>query len=74
MLIEKILDFVMDTGYPYPRNYKRYPMGNQYYSADFEHPLELMHTLIKYGYELNEMEEKCRRTYAFMDKIIAHRV
>ena len=74
MLIEKILDFVMDTGYPYPRAYKRYPMGNQYYSAEFEYPLELMHVLISLGYELNEMEEKCRKTYAFMDKIIAHRV
>lgn len=74
MLVEKILDFVMDTGFPEPRNYKRYPMGNQYYSAEFEHPLELMQTLLSYGYELNELEEKCRRTYAFMDKIITYRV
>lgn len=33
-----------------------------------------MYTLISYGYELNEMEDKCRRTYAFIDKIIGHRV
>lgn len=34
----------------------------------------MMHVLLENGYELNEMEEKCFKTYAFMDKIISHRV
>lgn len=32
-----------------------------------------MHTLLVNGYELNDIEEKCLRAYAFMDKIICHR-
>jgi hypothetical protein len=33
MLIEKILEFVMEQGFPYPRAKKRHTMGNQYYTA-----------------------------------------
>lgn len=55
MIVEKILDFVMEQEYPYARTKKRHQMGNQYYSADFEYPLGLMHVLINQGYELNEM-------------------
>lgn len=74
MIVEKILDFVMENGYPYQRAKKRHPMGSQYHSAQFEYPLTMMHVLLENGYELNEMEEKCFKTYAFMDKIISHRV
>lgn len=49
-------------------------MGNQYYSPDFEHPLELMYTLQLYGYELNDVEKGCFKAYAFMDKIITFRI
>lgn len=45
-------------------------MGNSYYSAEFDYPLELMTLLIKHGYEINEMENKCMRYYAFMSKVI----
>lgn len=45
-------------------------MGNNYYSAEFEYPLEFMTLLIKHGYELNDMENKCMKFYAFMSKII----
>lgn len=53
MIVEKILDFVMEQEYPYPRTKKRHQMGNQYYSAEFEYPLALMHALLEQGYELN---------------------
>lgn len=53
MIVEKILDFVMEQEYPYPRTKKRYQMGNQYYSAEFEYPLALMHALLEQGYDLN---------------------
>ena len=45
-------------------------MGNSYYTPDFDCPLEMMTLLIKHGYELNDMEAKCTRYYAFMSKII----
>lgn len=40
----------MEQGYPYPKAKKRNPMGNQYYPAEFEYPLALMHTLLQNGY------------------------
>ena len=53
MIVEKILDFVMEQGYPYPRTKKRHQMGNQYHCAEFEFPLSMMHALLDNGYELN---------------------
>lgn len=35
MIVEKILDFVLESGYPYQRAKKRHPMGSQYHSAEF---------------------------------------
>ena len=43
----------MEDNYPHTSKYKRQPMGNQYYTPDFEYPLEFMHTLQTCGYELN---------------------
>lgn len=74
MMIEKILDFIMEDSYPYMRKHKRHPMGNQYYSPEFEFPLEFMYTLQQEGYELNDMEKHCMKTYSFMDKIIGFRI
>ena len=45
-------------------------MGNNYYSAEFEYPLEFMTLLVKHGYELNDMENRCLKNYAFISKII----
>lgn len=70
MMIEKILDFILEDESPFTQKKKKYSMGNNYYSAEFEYPLELMTLLIKHGYELNDMENKCMKFYAFMSKII----
>lgn len=44
-------------------------MGSQYCHAEFDYPLQFLQTLLDHGYELNEMEEKCFNSYAFMEKI-----
>lgn len=64
----------MEDSYPYAQKNKRHTMGNQYYSPDFEYPLEFMYTLQTHGYELNDMEKNCLKAYAFMDKIIGFRI
>lgn len=66
MMIERILDFILEDESPFKRSFKRYPLGNQHYPAEFEHPLEFMTLLIKFGYELNELEKKSMKNYAFM--------
>ncbi len=70
MMIEKILDFILEDESPFSKTKKKHSMGNNYYSAEFEYPLELMTLLIKHGYELNDMENRCMKYYAFMSKII----
>lgn len=71
-LIEKILDFLLEDYSPFQRTIKRYSMGSQYYSVDFQHPMELFTLLLKHGYELNELEKSCIKNYAFMQKIIKY--
>lgn len=54
--VDRIFEFILEDSYPHQKTQKRYPMGTQYYSPDFEYPIELLQVLLKFGYKLSSKE------------------
>lgn len=56
-----------------PRKGKKKHMMSSYHyhNPDFGYPLEFLSLMISKGYKLSELERKCMKSYAFMNKIIS---
>ncbi len=67
---EHLLDFLLEGDTSFRKTTKRYSIGMQTYPAELEHPLGVLALLLKHGYALNEMELKCMKKYAFIEKVV----